>query len=239
MSSSPEARHRKASRYVADLLALNPAEESSTIISRRNRVLRLSPQTSSEKVHYKTAASDPRVERQAFLEQIEAVRRDFWSAPLEQLQATLQEIDSKSFPDLQAAVNRLSVVANNRDQLPLLTEKNGYDAGFFRVFRDVLIASPRDSAIDREKMVAQCSKRKTRKRAAKMIRLIQQEAPALYRLEADWLDSLTKQKYSAKSIAKRKDDTWAMNNDKSIPWWIWLVFFLIVRVVIKAVSMSE
>lgn len=239
MTKANEARRRQIAQYVSKTLQLNPVEQSGEIIRRRSRLLGLEVEQAKSPAKNAPATIDPRAQRQALTEKIESIRSTFWTLRPDQLQEALRDVKAQEFPDLQDAVTRLSTVAKYRDRLPHLTNQKGYDPGFFRVFRDVLIASPRESAIPREKMLAQCGKRNVRKRATKMISLIRREIPALYELEADWLESLTRQKNSSVAVANKTEENWSNESGGDIPWWVWIVGIAILRAVFKAMSSGD
>ena len=235
MDESKAARRRQNVKYVAKILQLNPVERSGDIVRLRSRALGLVLKTSAKSAAVEPAPVDPRVQRQEISKAIESIRANFWTTSLPELKESLSRIRAQEFPDLQSSVQRLSVVAAHRGQLPRLTSEKGFDSNFFKVFRDVLVASQRESAINREKMLAQCGKRKTRRRVTKMIDLIRRELPAVYELEADWLESLTRQRNSTVSVRKSDDDKWErMERTNGIPWWVWVLGLLLLRGIARA-----
>lgn len=234
MSSPQPSQREMCVRYVARALQQNPLEDSALIIRRRNRLLGL--EKKGKAPAEKAPAADPRILRQSLLEQIDSIRGDFWTTPLPELKASLRKLSAKEFPDIQAVVDRLSLVANHRDRIPPLTSRKGFHGGFFKVFKEVLVAAPRDSAIAKERMLAQFGKYKVRKRGSKMIRLIERELPALYQLESQWMKSLVKQKNQSSAVKTSVQPAEDSSGSFSMPWWVILVILAVIRVIVRTMG---
>jgi hypothetical protein len=233
MSSADPAAYEKLLQYVERALALNPLDDSAAIIRRRSRLLGLEapPPTKAPTAR----VSDPGRDRQRLLERLEAIRATFWTAPLAQLRASLEQLDASEFPDIQAVVRRLGVVAKHRDQFPRLVGHKWFDAHFLGVFKEVLIAAPREAAVAREKALAAFGAAKVRKSGSKMIRLIERELPYLFELESAWLQSLlTHRGTTAKATAKVQFNDGAARGDFHIPWWVWIFAIGAIRACISA-----
>jgi hypothetical protein len=233
MSSSDAAAKEKLLQYVERALVQNPLEESAAIIRRRSRLLGLEPAIA--RTSETATEANPAVERQAVLKRIEAIRSTFWKAPLAELRASLAELKSQTLPDIQSAVGRLSVVASHRDQIPRLISDKAFDGDFLSVFKEVLIAAPRDSAVTKEKTLVAFGDRKIRRRGTKMIRLIERELPYLYELESQWLKSLVAARGKPKAQSTGDRFT-ASSPGFSIPWWIWLLIPILLRVLRAVIS---
>jgi hypothetical protein len=234
MSSADANAHEKLLQYVERALALNPLDDSAAIIRRRSRLLGLeAPAPAKAAV---TPARDPGRERQRFLERLEAIRATFWTAPLVQLRASLEQLDASEFPDVHAAVRRLSVVAGHRDQLPRLVGHKAFDAHFLGVFKEVLISAPRDAAVSREKALAAFGTTKVRKSGSKMIKLIERELPHLYELESAWLKSLLA--HRGRTARAPAEDRFVVSGSSGfhMPWWGWFIVIGIIRAIIRASS---
>lgn len=228
------SKQEKIVQYVVRALQKNPVEEGASIVNSRNRLLGLAAPVLNTK-EIKTSR-DPRLQRQEALKQLDAIRSDFWTKPLPDLKASLQAVDAEHFPDVLSVVRRLTVVANHRDKLPQLTAHKSFDGDFLKVFREVLTATPRDSAVAKERMLAQFGKSKVRKRGSKMIRLIQQQLPELYALELNWLNSLVKQKNRKNrpvTLKSRDQFTSTASSGFHIPWWVIVLGLAILRAVIR------
>jgi hypothetical protein len=235
MSSTPQgdrSREEKCVQYVLRALKKNPLEQSDSIIRDRSRLLGLSPAPKAEKT--RSPVVDPREQRKLLLNRLDAIRGDFWTRALPDLREAIRQIDASGFPDIQPVVTRLGVVAAQRDKIPRLIAHKDFDAEFLKVFREVLTSAPRDSAVAKERMIAQFGIKSVRKRGTKMIRLIQEHAPELYELENRWLGSLVKQKN--KPLAVQANDVQVSSEGFSIPWWSIFIVLGILRAVIRAMN---
>jgi hypothetical protein len=234
MSSAEATREEKLLQYVERALLQNPLEDSAAIIRRRSRLLGLEAAVArSTEV---AGAGNPAVERQAVLKRIEAIRSTFWSASLPELRASLAELKDQPLPDIQSTVKRLRTVASHRDQIPRLISHKAFDGDFLSVFKQVLIAAPRDSAIVKERTLAAFADRKLRRRGSKMIRLIERELPYLYELESQWMRSLVAAR--GKPTVKAQQDAFvdASSSSFSIPWWAWFVALMVIRAIVRVSS---
>jgi hypothetical protein len=226
------SREEKCVQYVLSALKKNPVEQSDSIIRDRNRLLGLSPAPKAEKS--RSPVVDPREQRKLLLNRLDAIRSDFWTRALPDLREAIRQIDASGFPDIQPVVSRLAIVAAQRDKIPRLIAHKDFDAEFLKVFREVLTSAPRDSAVAKERMIAQFGIKSVRKRGTKMIRLIQDHAPELYKLEDRWLGSLVKQKN--KPLAVQANDVQVSSEGFGIPWWSIFIVLGILRAVIRAMN---
>jgi hypothetical protein len=226
------SREEKCVQYVLRALKKNPLEQSDSIIRDRNRLLGLSAAPKVE--NSRSPVVDPREQRKLLLNRLDAIRGDFWTRALPDLREAIRQIDASGFPDIQPVVTRLGVVAAQRDKIPRLIAHKDFDAEFLKVFREVLTSAPRDSAVAKERMIAQFGIKSVRKRGTKMIRLIQEHAPELYELENRWLGSLVKQKN--KSLVVQANDVQVSSEGFGIPWWSIFIVLAILRAVFRAMS---
>lgn len=235
MSSSEPSVNEQLLQYVERALRTNPLEESAAIIRRRSRLLGL------EGGPTKQAAAkpliEPGVQRQNLIKRIESLRAGFWTMQLGTLRESLAQLDAENFPDVEAVVRRLSTVAKHRDQIPRILGNKAFDADFFKIFKEVLISAPRDSAVMKERSLATFGDSKLRRRGTKMIKLIERELPYLYELESQWLKSLVAQRGKPKAPAASQDHfVEAGSSGFSIPWWGYFVIISLIRIVFKLTS---
>jgi hypothetical protein len=101
------------------------------------------------------------------------------------------------------------------------------------VFKEVLVASPRDSAIVKERTLAAFGDAKLRKRGTKMIGLIERELPYLYELESQWMTSLVNQRNRKKVSADNQYVVAPSSEGFSIPWWAIFVVIAILKAVLR------
>jgi hypothetical protein len=236
MSSPAPETHQKLLRYLEHALRQNPFEESAAIIHRRSQVLGL--RTAPKEAVQTIAAAPVSQQRQQLLQRLEQVRATFWTAPLATLRSSLQDLETRagqSFPDIQAATRRLSVVAAHRDQFPRLVKHKWFYPDFLSAFKDVLVGTPRQAALVRERMLAQFGAPKIRRHGKKMIRLIQQELPAVYELESAWIESLLAQRgrHNASNPAYNYVES-SSSSGGGIPWWVYLLVLTLIRILVSA-----
>jgi hypothetical protein len=250
MSSPKEAAYERAVQYLEQTLRLNPLNDGAMIIRRRSRLLGLEAPAAKSAVGNAGGAGGARgapmagsaiaapvmdvaAARQKQLARIEDIRGRFWTTPLPMLKTSLEKMSSNEFPDIQSVVKRLSVVASHRDQIPRLTSDKAFDGDFFKVFKEVLVASPRDSAIAKERTLAAFGDAKLRKRGTKMIGLIERELPYLYELESQWMKSLVNQRNRKKVSADDQYVVAPSSEGFSIPWWAIFVAIAILKAVLR------
>jgi hypothetical protein len=219
-SADPKAAaYERAVQYIEQTLRLNPLNDGATIIRRRSRMLGLeAAPPKSGVVPSAVAVRDLTAERQNLLAKVEEIRGRFWTTPLPTLKASLAALSAGDFPDIQSVVKRLSVVASHRDQIPRLTSDKAFDGDFFKVFKEVLVAAPRDSAIVKERTLAAFGDRKLRKRGTRMIGLIEREMPYLYELESQWMTSLVKQRNRKVPSSSEDEQIVTLGSESVFPW---------------------
>jgi hypothetical protein len=186
------------------------------------------------------AAAPVSQQRQQLLQRLEQVRAAFWTAPLATLRSSLQNLETRagqSFPDIEAAARRLSVVAAHRDQFPRLIGHKSFDDDFLNAMKEVLIAAPSQSAVVRERTLANFGNNKIRRRGKKMIRLIQAELPAVYQLEAAWMKSLvaqTSKRVPANTAHDHSEMQFTSSSGGGIPWWVYVLVVTLIRILVSA-----
>lgn len=197
MNEAQMQARQQAIDYMVRLLQMNPIQEGEEIVRARMKALGLAKPT---EVAQSAPVEVQQADRRKVLAELEAVRSQFWSMSIDELKTKLSALDSQGFGDLDVAIGRLRVVANRRAQFPALASKRGFDGEFFSALKEVLIRSPRDTAILREKVLSTFRNRSRRKSGRQMVALLKTEMPAIYQLEADWFDSLCRQKAQLPSI---------------------------------------
>jgi hypothetical protein len=235
MSSAAPSDNDKLLQYVERALRQNPLQESAAIIRRRNRLLGLETAVTPAAARGQGSV-DPGVQRQTLLKQIETIRAGFWTMKLDTLRESLARLDAKEFPDVDAVVRRLSLVAKHRDQIPRILGQKDFDPDFFHVFKEVLIAAPRDSAIVKEKALVAFGDRTLRKRGMRMIKLIERELPYFHQLESQWLKSLQAQRGPVSAPRSTQGHFVEERSGFSFPWWGYIVVISLIRLILSIAS---
>jgi hypothetical protein len=203
-------------------------------------LLGLEPQSKAASASTSAAASarpavDPAQQRQFLLKRLESIRTTFWSAPLPALRESLAQLQADDFPDIESVVRRLSIVAGHRDQIPRIINHKSFDGDFLSVFKEVLIAAPRDAAVAKERTLAAFGTAKVRKRGTKMIQLVERELPYLYDLESGWLKTLVGAQASKprRATAPKQEHFVDNSSGGGLPWWAIFVGLAVLRGVVR------
>jgi len=225
-----------ATAYLKRALGMNPQFEGDAIIALRSRTLGLKRPTAA-------ASVDTRREqrRNKALRVLETLREKCWTSSPEHLLKSLTKLDLDDLPDLQQAARRLETVARNRAKLPQLANHKHFDGDFFSCLKQVLAASPRETAVLREQVLASFRAGKLRKRGRRMIGLLKKELPELYALEVDWFESLMRQKKASSPDAIHNDSysSGVIDDGGSIPFWVWwMITIIAVKAILFAVRDS-
>ena len=235
MSDTAALSPQRAIDHMARLLQMNPIHEGEEIICARNELLALAANKNGAiKTDTKRAApaEDQRADRRKLLDQLESVRLQLWTLPIEDLNNQLSALASEGFVDLEAAVARLRIVAANRPNFLALAAKPGFDGIFFASFKEVLTRSPRDMVVLREQILGTLRVRSRRNAVRRMTQLLKTETPAIYELENDWLNTLQREKSPPSAIrvisnADRSES--ASGSSRGYLWVILVAVSIIVR----------
>ena len=173
--------------YLTRQLSRNPIHESAEIVTLRAKAFKLKARAPAA-----AQADVPAGQRQQAKAQLENIRNQCFAAPTEQLLGQLNQLPLAEYPELAALGKRLRVILDSRGKLPALSSDKRFDGDFFSCLKKVLVSPSRDVSVLREQVLSSFRHRKNRRRGQAMIRLIKEELPELYELEADWLGSLLK-----------------------------------------------
>ncbi len=231
MSDGKAQARQRAIDYLVQLLQMNPVHEGAEIIAARNEALGLKKQATARPA---APADAQKADRRKLLDQLEELRRQFWTMPLDALNQQLNRLDGQGFADLEAAVARLRVVAVHRANFPPLAQQVDFDGELFSSLKEILTRSPRDTAVLREQVLSTFRNRAHRKRGRKMIKLLQRELPAIYGIEADWFDTLYRQKAQLPTIrftSKSSNNAAPVGSGTTVRnyWWVLVLGSMLLR----------
>jgi hypothetical protein len=237
MSEAKAEAQQRTIQYLIRLVQMNPAVDGEGIIRARSTALGL---VQTDAALPQQNGSDYKERRRKLLEDLEAIRTGFWTLPLDELQSKLSQLDAHEFADLEPAIAQLKVVAAHRGRFPKLSEHKDFDEQFFSLLKNVLVRSPRETAVLREQVLSMFRDRHGRKKGRRMIALLKKEMRPLYELEADWFESLQRQKTHdpAKHIVvggRRVASASTSGNFR----YVWLLGFVIMAVVRALTSYSD
>lgn len=231
MSDAKAQARQRAVEYMTRLLQMNPVDQGDEIICARSTALGLANKADAARIE---AAAEPRVERRKLIEQLDAIRRDFWTMPIATLRSQLSALNGQGFADLEVAVARLRVVAAHRSEFPKLAGQRYFDGEFFSSFKEVLTKSSRDTAVLKEQVLSSFRNRSRRKSGRRMVQLLKKELPAIYQLEADWMNALYRQKAKAPELFVTRKDRAAADvgsSSGSNRWLIWIIIMIAIRAI--------
>ncbi|MCC7474275.1 MAG: hypothetical protein IT425_02670, partial [Pirellulales bacterium] len=172
MSDTQANSRQRAIDYMVRLLEMNPVHQCEEIIQARNEVLgkvretQLSASAASTK-----SPEELQTDRRHLLQELEGLRAEFWTLPLEELHRRLGKLDGQGFADIESAVARLQAVAEHRPSFPALSNEEGFDGEFFSTLKEILIRSSRETAVLRERVLSMLQNRKKRKSTKRMLQL--------------------------------------------------------------------
>lgn len=201
----------KLRKYLTFMLNASPQDESERIVYARMKAMRLV----EEKPRAVAAAQEVQEGLQAANVLIEELRESIWTKPQEELQQVIASIEVQKHVHLRPVLDRFDTILRNRDQLTLLLDRSKKsEQSFLQVFRDVLTAPPQQRAELRERARTAFMIRKLRRAGLKTLKKIEEIAPEVSVLEADWISQLRERK------GRLGDD---------IPIWFWLALAAIIN----------
>lgn len=191
MSDTQANSRQRTIDYMVRLLEMNPVHQCEEIIQVRNGVL------GATKAKPLSASAEPtkspdqlQSDRRQLLQELEGLRAEFWTLPLEELHRRLGKLDGQGFADIESAVARLRAVAEHWPSFPALSNEEGFDGEFFSTLKEILIRSSRETAVLREQVLSMLQySSKKRKSTKRMLQLIKKQMPQLYDLEANWFET--------------------------------------------------
>ena len=238
MSDAKAESRDRANSYLEQMLSMNPMVAGEEIVCTRAKALKLQP-PAGPAIPHDTEQLQSR--RREFLQRLADTREKFWSLTPEKLQVRLNRLDVGPYPDLAATVARLRTVASHRPDLARLYDRAELNRDFLNAFRQVLVAPSRDVAILKEQLLSKFRNRAFRKAGRRMVKILEQELPAIYELEADWLETLYRQKVELPEIiisSGSRDTSLTEKASGASPWVVWVVLFILFQI-IKSLSQME
>lgn len=232
-TQTPEEK-RRAAKYLALALSLNPHQEADRIIATRNRFLRIHVEPPKEG----QTTDDVLLRREKLTEQLRLIRERFWKMDLTKLRRRLDGMKFDEFPDLQQAAQRIQVVARERHLFGQLTQMSGFEPDFFSDFRKILVAAPKEAASIRDDVYSSIRGPRRLKAYKKMLKLIRSELPECYELESEWLSSIQR----IRKVKTRQSSSGGESisfSGEGLGCTAWIVGFAILRIVLRLISMSD
>lgn len=222
--------------YLTRQLSRNPIHESGEIVRARAKAFKLEQQATPP-----ASISPPSGQRQKVRDELEKIREQCFTGPVNLLLGSLSALPLAEYPDLAVLAYRLRVILDSRAKLPALSQNPHFDGDFFSVVKQVLVSPARDVAVLREQVLASFRYRRNRKRAQAMIRLLEAEAPGLYALEADWFRSLSRYRgskylWGAPRRDKNSPTTQSAANETG-NWPIW-IFVVVTLALVRSIMAS-
>lgn len=210
-------------KYMQAMLDLNPISSAAEIVDQRAFFLglrkRIKPITEEEQLRRRTRCE----------EQINLARKEFWTTNSVKLQNILNGINASDFPDLSQALDRIRLVFSLRTEFESLNQHPAKVDNLFLALKRLVIVPPHKAGSIKESYLRKVADGANLKAIQKMAAVIRKEFPNLYRLEADFLDAVSKVK--GRYVAPDSVSSGPML-DLEIPGWLIFVFlFILIRVV--------
>jgi hypothetical protein len=180
----------EARRYFRRMLEMNPLYDPSGVLALRRKSLGLTAAVREEA--FSAAATGQ--QRAAVLEELDRLRREFWTLPLDQLQKSLESINVKRLPDLRPLVNRLRMVAACRGEFPRLASSMTGCLPLVHAFKSAVVLPPAEAGMHKEQFIRSVKDKRQVKQVKQAAQKIKSEFPLLYDLEKDWFETLMKLK---------------------------------------------
>ncbi|TWT89104.1 hypothetical protein Mal64_25960 [Pseudobythopirellula maris] len=240
-------RRKRVGRYVLRALAMNPMQESEAIVAARRTALQIETPRGAQQAALAPNRPAEAPDRERLLKELAELRKACWKAPPEEILKRVEKLSWVATPEIRTAADRIATVAHNRSRLPALAGNPDFDGDFFSALKKVLAGSPRETTEVREQIVASLRDKKLRKRAHRMIRLLQKETPGLYALETVWFDTLLRQKSSGWNRASPGDTAASISQPQASGdwsfgwgggWFWWIIAATVIRVIIRTTGNS-
>jgi hypothetical protein len=231
LTTTPESHQR----YLKHAFQLNPVWRAADVIDLRARALK---KTRLDNNRSKEELANVGVLRQAAKAQIATLQREFWKLPLTDLKRQLESLDVRKLPELAPVVNRLRTAAACRGEFPRLMQESWMDAKLFEAFKTAVVLPPVDAGAVRERFLSRVTNKNQLKKLQAAVKKMATEFPVLYALEADWFQTikgfkLQKVESEFAGVGGSADFDWS-----GMGWPVWLLIFIVIRVLIRVVSMS-
>lgn len=178
--------------YLSQVLQMNPLDQPAEILIRRKQFLQ--PQSDSRQFDTMNTSNEER--KTQTLEQINSLRKHFWSFKSGMIEQQLNEIDLSDFPELTFASGRLRKIATLRESFARLKHRCEGHEEFYEQFCTLVISSPaeaerlRSASFTRPKATEDDFELVRPGDDRKIARIVQQDFPELYAVEKDWLNQL-------------------------------------------------
>lgn len=199
-SKTDEAR---TERYLKTALKLNPVVDGERVVALRSKFLRIQ---GPELAVTADSQTDTRELRQRMSLRLDEIRRTFWKSDIGVIRKKLGQLKLDRFPDLRLARERLLILAEHRHEFGQFAEKGIVDPGFFKSFREVLVARPGVAATGRDELIESIRSAVRLKKIRSMIRMVRKQMPEIYALETDWLESIARMR---KRKMKKESGGWS------------------------------
>src|SRR6185295_10244572 len=109
----------------------------------------------------------------------------------------------------------------------------------FSALKEVLIQSPRETAVLREQVLSTFRNRARRKSGRKMVELLQNEMPAVYELESDWFETLRRQKPPRLTSNVKRIQPATIGSGSGTGRYWWLISIVAISMIRACVSQTD
>jgi hypothetical protein len=182
MSSTLEPK----ARYALTMLALSPHLDAERILQIRAKALgQAVPSAAAPR-----PTADLKQQRARAQAEIDLLRRQFWTTIPENLRQRIAAIDVKDLPELRPAVERLGAVVELQKEFARLQKHPQRQINLFNTLKRIVTLTAREAGAVKESYLRTAVKSESLADVKRMIGMLQQEFPMIYRLESNWLDEI-------------------------------------------------
>ena len=216
------SQHKDPVQYLQRVLSLSPVESATKILNRRAYHLGI------RKPIKPVSEEDLQRKRGRAEEQINQIRKDFWTTNVTTLNQSIKAVNAKDFPELQTALDRLKMVSTFRSDFETLGTHPAKVDNLLLALKRLVIVPPKQAGALKESYLKKVADGKALKDIQKMVAVIRKEFPNLYRMEADFLDSVAKVK--GRYVSPESASSGPMIDFEIPAWIIYVGVFLIIRI---------
>lgn len=216
--------NEKKIEYLQRALSLNPLNNAGEIITQRAYLLGL---RKPEKFVSEEVKQRRRVRSR---EQIDELRKGFWTKPPAVLNKEVHGINVRDFPELQPAVNRIKLVSTFRVEFERLANHPDKHDNLFLALKRVIMVAPREAGKLKESYLRKVADGKDLKKIQKMVAVLKKEFPNIYNIERDWLLAVSKVK--GRYVAPESQNAGSSFEFEMPGWLIGILIFFGIRILL-------
>lgn len=178
--------------YLNRVFQMDPLEEAEEILEFRARFLGLPPPPDPPPIWWDQGYDALKFERFEIMDEIEEIRIQFWELDPKEVEERLGKLSPKYFPDLQASLEKLLLLAQHRSDLVDLFDSCQLDSFYREHIQQILCSQRAEGLKSKEKVSLRQTSAPTghKKLLSRFIRSLKRDLNPLYNLEHQWFNTL-------------------------------------------------